>query len=78
MIWMGLPDDICDLLKSWLDDWTFHVECSSDEEERGESEEERKRSVVFDSWGGYTIPHGTYSILSALAFGLNPEEAATR
>jgi hypothetical protein len=66
----GLPVDICELLKSWLDDWTFHSGGSSDDEEPGESEEERKHSVVFDLLGSNSLPHGTYSILSALAFGL--------
>ena len=66
----GLPNDICNLLKSWLDDWTFHCGGSSDDEEPRESEEDRKRSVVFDLLGSYVIPHGTYPILSALAYGL--------
>ncbi|QDT94579.1 ATP-binding protein [Gimesia aquarii] len=67
----GLPDDICDLLKSWLDNWKFPTKNNSDEEQIEESKKDNeKHSILFDQQGLIQIPHGTYSILSAIAFGL--------
>lgn len=65
----GLPDDICDLLKSWLAEWTFDTSEDSDREGPEESDDKRKQSVLFDVLGSTRIPNGTYSILSALTLG---------
>ena len=67
-----LPDDICDLLKSWLENWKF-ADTETDQCKK-ESEEERKRSVVFDLRGGYSFPSGTFGMLSALAYGFIRKE----
>ncbi|MCA9013816.1 MAG: hypothetical protein KDA77_00670 [Planctomycetaceae bacterium] len=66
----GLPDDICDLLKSWLDTWIFSIENNADDRELGESKEDKERSILFDQREWIEIPQGTYAIMSAIAFGL--------
>ncbi|WP_291171867.1 ATP-binding protein [Gimesia sp.] len=66
----GLPDEICDLLKSWLKNWNFPIENNLDEQEFDESKEDEERSILFDQRGLIQIPHGTYAIMSAIAFGL--------
>ena len=69
----GLPDDICALLKTWLENWKFADPPDVRKGEQ-ETEEERKRSVVFDLLGGYSLPSGTFWILSALAYGFIRKE----
>ena len=69
----GLPDDICTLLKTWLENWKFAGTPDVRQEKR-ETDEERKRSVVFDLLGGYSLPSGTFWILSALAYGFIRKE----
>ncbi|QDU12456.1 ATPase family associated with various cellular activities (AAA) [Gimesia maris] len=66
----GLPDDLCELLTSWLENWNFPPKESIKDEDLEESKENEKHSILFDQQGVFEIPQGTYSILSAIAFGL--------
>lgn len=65
----GLPEDICSLLESWLQDWVFPEETNNDSAESND-EEDAKQSVIFSMRGGYTLPNRTYWILLALTYGL--------
>ncbi len=67
---IGLPDDICAILKRWLRDWKLQPDADVAVERPSESDEERKRSVLFDLLGSYDLPPGTYWVLSALTLGL--------
>lgn len=66
----GLPDDICDQLKSWIQNWKFPTGESKREDEQYELAKIEEGSVVFADLYGHSIPHGTYSILAALTIGL--------
>lgn len=65
----GLPEDICSLLESWLEDWVFPEE-TDDNAAESNDEEDAKQSVIFDNRGIFTLPNRTYWILRALTYGL--------
>ncbi len=66
----GLPDDICELLKDWLDNWKCGSQEVDNEIELTDTDEEKKRSILFDLGDRYTIPHGSFSLLRTITLGL--------
>ncbi|WP_165441830.1 AAA family ATPase [Rubinisphaera italica] len=65
----GLPDEICDLLTSWLVSWKYS-EPTSQTFEGDDKDKEGESSILFDLSSLTSIPHGSYSILNAIAYGL--------
>jgi hypothetical protein len=66
----GLPDSICELLNRWRVAAAWPTNDETDDERDGNDRAHHPVSILWQSGLTVQIPHGRYSVLAALTYGL--------